>query len=738
MLPRFHWSDITTVGHYLGVLILVTGAAMFVPAIVALCFGEVHQLGAFIAGIGTCLTVGSAALFLKNRGMDRRRSLLFVGFGWIVIGLVCSVPLLFSGTFDSWFDALFDSVSALTTTGVTLVRDVDSLSYSQITWRAIMSFSGSVMVVVVALLFGFFGEGSKIQIITAKRVNDRTSPRIRQTCITVLSVYGVFAIIGVIVVTIICLTLGLSPVDSFMNGLWLALTAVGTGGFVPHTSDLLYYHSLTLQLALCVLMLVGALSFGVYIYVRMHRYKRVLTNAELRYYLLWIAILVASVVTIMTRDGIFTSLGGFIQNGMVMAVSAATTCGMQSVYPEQIGVSITDGIVIVVILAFILGACAYSTGGGIKFVRILQVLRWVLYSILIRLVPDNARVRIKYEHFGSQSLNARDATVAMTVFILYIATAALGSMVFIAFGNDALNSVFEAISYVSNCGMTTEITQAGLPLPLKIVALLLMWAGRVEFIALIAAVVGILISLHPGNLFSNVRSRNLRLLKHANFGGQAWRSRKGKGSEGRSSKTKDNTKTFIVAALLVASLGCGSVGLPLAQAATSGAQGSAQDAISLHESSEYIPVDIRSLLAAGTRQDNRDVTFVGEAVGSPIRADDQNVWVNLKNAGSMIGVVISNEMASQITNYAGYEQTGDMLTVYGVFNLACADHNGELDVHAMAIQINEYGETWVTTASIWSYAYGIVTVFIGFSVLLIHQVLHGKLRFRRFLRSEKG
>ena len=86
MLPRFHWSDITTVGHYLGVLILMTGAAMCVPAVIALVFGEFRQLGAFVAGIGVCLTLGSALRFFKARGLDRRRALLLVGFGWIFYG----------------------------------------------------------------------------------------------------------------------------------------------------------------------------------------------------------------------------------------------------------------------------------------------------------------------------------------------------------------------------------------------------------------------------------------------------------------------------------------------------------------------------------------------------------------------------------------------------------------------------------------------------------------------------
>ena len=143
-----------------------------------------------------------------------------------------------------------------------------------------------------------------------------------------------------------------------MNGFWLALTAIGTGGFVPHTSDLVYYHSLPLQFVLSALMIAGAIGFGVYAYARVRRFKHIRRNAELRMYALWIVVLVAFVTWIMTREGLFTSLGGLMQNGLSTVVSAATTCGMQAVYPEQIGGTITDGVVILVNVAILFGACA--------------------------------------------------------------------------------------------------------------------------------------------------------------------------------------------------------------------------------------------------------------------------------------------------------------------------------------------------------------------------------------------
>ena len=321
--------------------------------------------------------------------------------------------------------------------------------------------------------------------------------------------------------------------------------------------------------------------------------------------------------------------------------------------------------------------------------------------------------------------------VAMTVFILYLGTAALGSMAFIAYGNDALNSVFEAISYVTNCGMTTEITQAGLPFGLKVVALLLMWAGRVEFIALIAAIVGIIISIHPENLFSNDRSRELRTLKSKNSGGTAWRRRKRQESGQRG-------KTLVVAGLLVLGLACGGIAAPTALAVSGGAQVPVQDVEALSNPSTYSSVDIRSLLSAGKRQDGRDVSFTGEAVGSPIVADADHVWVNVKGGGAMVGVYMDAELAKRITHYAAYEQTGDMITVSGTYHLACPDHNGELEVHAEQVEINAEGESWTSSVNPVTYAAGFVLIVVGVTLTLVRQSLRGRARFRDLFKWERS
>lgn len=726
MLPRFHWSDITTVGHYLGVLILLTGALMGVPALVALAFGEMAQASAFVCGAGVCTIIGSLLRLLKSYKLDRRRSLLLVGFSWLVVGVVASIPLQISGEFGSLFDAVVDSVSALTTTGISLASDVDSLSYSQTTWRVLLTFAGAQGVIVIAMYFGFFGEGAQAFFMENRRDGERNRQRISKTGILVARVTGSFALAGTVIVSIICLSMGIPPVDAVMNAFWLACNAVGTGGFVAHTSELNFYHSLALDLVLCVLMLVGAVSFGVYSFLRRGKDEQVRKNSELRTYVFWICFLVVFVSFVLTREGVITSVSGLIANGLVTVVSAATTCGMQTVYPQQLGGTISDGVIILICVAAMLGACAYSTGGGIKIIRVLQILRWIGYAILRRLVPENAIIRMKYEHYGSRTMTSRDAMLAMTVCLMYLMTAAIGSMLFIAHGYDALDSVLEAISCVSNCGISTGITHAGMPFDLKVTVLLLMWLGRVEFVALIAAVVGIVISLYPSNLFSNDRSKELREQKNRNRGGTAWRRRRDQGASNRA-----NAALGIIVALVC---GTACVGIPVATAATTdsgGAQVPAEEVPALSNTETYRQVEISALLEASARQDNKNVAFTGEAMGFPIIADADHKWINVKNGSSMIGVYATNEQADAVEHYGGYGRDGDTITVEGIYHLSCDKHNGELEVHAHAIDVVQEGAPWGNTWNPAVLAVGLGLVIIGLTISWLRIFLRRKRRRKR-------
>lgn len=740
MLPRFHLADISTVLHFLGVLVLITGALMFVPLLVALIAGETAQAVAFVFGIGVSLFSGALLYLFRARKLDRRRSLLLVGMGWVVAGLIASVPMYISGDFDNYVAALFDAVSALTTTGASLATDVDHVGYAQTTWRAVLTLVGGQAVILVAMHLGFFGEGGNITVANKTGVHDERTYRLKDTVKFIVLVGAFFLVTGTVGVCIICLTLGMSLPDSVMTGFWLITNALSTSGFTPHSSSLVYYHSAALDAFLLIFMLAGALNFAIFGYALRGKLRPMFRNSETRTFAIWLLLLVAFVSFALSRDQVFSSATGLFVNGTFMTISAATTSGMCTIYPQQFGITISESVIIILEVAMLVGACSHSTGGGIKVLRIMQVLRWIVYSIRVRLMPRNAHVRVNYQHFGLKHLTARDATFAMTISILYIATAALGSMLFIAHGGDAIKSVYEAASLVSNTGLTAGMLSSTSPIDLTLVGILLMWAGRLEFIALIAAFVGLIISLEPSNILRGLGNDGLGKKKLRSRGGKAWR--RWRNQKRRRSKAGNAERaTRCVGAVAAIVLSAALVGAPASYAVDGGVQipsqgdasigAPASDAPEPSGSDTYRSVAISDLLSATERLNGRSVKFSGEAIGEPIVADDGHKWVNVMAADkSMIGVYMTNEQATVIEHYGAYRMTGDTVLVEGSYQIACPDHNDEIGVHADAVTVSAEGASYERSWSMTLFTWGVVLGGVGSVLFAITMLRRGRLRRR--------
>ena len=733
MLPRLHWADVLTVGHYLGVLVILTGVLMVIPLAVAGLFGEVKNVVAFVFGMGVCFTAGALLRLCRPHKLDRRCSLLLTGVGWIVVAFAASIPLYLSGDFSSYVNALFDAVSSLTTTGATLADDIDHLGYAQVMWRSVLTLFGGQTVIAIALYFGLFGEGGYALVAGSRSRGDERTPHADDIVRVIFKAMCCYLVIGTAIVFFIGLASGAPAVDALMTGFTLVANALSTGGFVPHTSGLIYYHSLGLEAVLAVFMLLGAINFGIYSFVLRGKLKVLLKNSELRTFAIWLLVLTVFVTMALTRDQVYTSLAGMFSMGAFSVISSATTSGIQTVYPEQYGISLSEGTLIILSVAILFGACSHSTGGGIKVIRITVVLRWIVYSIMRYLMPENAHVRVKYEHFGPKSLTARDAMTAMTIMILYIAAAALGAMLFIAHGHDSVQSILESVAYVSNAGVTAGLTSPDMSLDLKVVAILLMWVGRLEFIAIFAAFASLIISIRPENLTQGKRERALRKLKSLTRGGLAWHrrrsqkagSRGARGSRGR--KRRGRRGALAIGGLLLAgTLAASGLGAPLASAvsASSGTpQVPASEIDSLNAMRGYRQMDISELLSATTRLDGKDVELTGEAIGHAMYADERHKWVNLKQGRSMIGVYLTNEQAAQIETYGSYTTTGDTVTVRGVYHLACHEHADELEVHANSVEPAVPGSERVHAWSKFLLIAGLVLIVIGVGISIVQYLV---------------
>ena len=186
-----------------------------------------------------------------------------------------------------------------------------------------------------------------------------------------------------------------------------------------------------------------------------------------------------------------------LRRGVFMVISATTTTGFQNITNNQLTSVFSSGAFLILAMCMAVGGSSGSTAGGIKLSRIGLIAKSVVSTIKETLAPTSARVSVRYYHLGRKVLTTEEAKAAMTVSALFVITYLIGSLAGIAHGYDAISSIFESVAMASNGGLSAGIVSRGMPPSLEVVYLIEMWAGRLEFITLLALIVKVAVSLKP-------------------------------------------------------------------------------------------------------------------------------------------------------------------------------------------------------------------------------------------------
>ena len=755
MLPRFTAKDFAAVGYCMGLLVYMLGALMFLPAIVALIYQETEALIHFLFGAAFCFAIGSLLLLLKRSKLNKRRLFLLAGGGWIIVAILAASPLYSIGSFSNYFDAMFDAMSAITTTGVSIASDLDHMAVSQITWRSILSLAGAQAIIMVALYLGFFGEGTysrRIQGQARRNTNDLNLARTSTLVVLVpLCVTGV----ATLAIFFILMTAETDPLQALADAFCLACNAASTSSFIPHAANLVYFHNAFLNSFIAIIIMLTSVNFIVYLRIFRREFKGQGAAIETKAFLVWLIVLVISITVVLTRDEIFAGASTMINRGAFMVVSAATTCGMQTVYPDQMTISFNEGAVAILFLAVVVGASGCSPGGGIKIVRIGHITAWLVYTVKNALLPFKMRTSIKgFSSDISSEDFSRDAVQSMIISIFYVAFVALGAVMFIAHGYPVFNSLLESASFACNCGMTSGISLSTTELDLKIVTFLQMWAGRIEFIAFFSFFCGLFISIFPGKrrskkhtFFANRKAAltsaaSLKVQNTLNANGKTIQKSKTRTFMPRTS-TSCNTIMACFSVMLIAVI---AMFAPLASTQANAAADNIRSQAELGdtESSEqvqtsspsaqqteithYREMSISELLNATQRMDKTQVQISGEAIGRAIQADDEHKWVNILQDGKEIGVYMAADEADKIQVWGTYGKRGDTVTVQGTFNLSCENHSGELEMRADNVQISPGGDIQNDTSDIVFVLIATLALFsIGLIFAIVRYIKEGRL-----------
>ena len=463
------------ISYILGWIFNFEAAFMLLPGITAIIYRERDGL-AFLVTMIICLAIGIPLTRTKrkNRVFHAKEGAVTVALSWLVLSIAGALPFVISGSIPHPVDALFETVSGFTTTGASILSDVESLSHCILLWRSFTHWIGGMGVLVFILCLLPLTGGYHMNLMKAESPGPSVSKLVPKVQSTAKILYTIYILMTV--VEMVFLLLGGMPL---FDTLCLSFGTAGTGGFGIKNDSIASYSTYN-QIVITVFMILFGINFNVYFLFYMKKPKEALRCEEARWYL---GIIAASilVITFFVRD-FFDSLFLAFHHVAFQVASIITTTGFATV---DFNLWPTIPKTILVLLMFI-GACAGSTGGGIKVSRVVLLFRSLTKELSQSLHPNQVR-KIHFEGRAVDHVVLRSVNVFMAAYILIFAI----SVLLIGIDNFDLVTNFTAVAAtLNNIGPGLELVGPAQNFGLfsnfsKLVLTFDMLAGRLELFPLL-------------------------------------------------------------------------------------------------------------------------------------------------------------------------------------------------------------------------------------------------------------
>jgi trk system potassium uptake protein TrkH len=473
----------TVVQRILGLLLMMFSVTMLPPIVIGLIFNEQSWLP-FVQGFG--ITLGAGLLFWlpvhrSRKDLRLRDGFLVVAAFWTVLGTFGAAPLYFADALSlSFTDAVFESMSGLTTTGATVLTGLDDLPRSILYYRQQLQWLGGMGIIVLAVaVLPMLGIGG-MQLYRAETpgpVKDtKLTPRITETAKALWYVYLTF--------TAACAASYMAAGMSWFDALCHAFSTVAIGGFSTHDMSMGYFDSSAIELVAIFFMFAAGINFSLHFfawrYVSVKHYSQ---DPEFRGYA--VILLTVSVLVIfgLFRHQIFDSPSETIVTGLFQAVSIATTTGFTTAdyaaWPAALPV--------LLIFSSFIGGSAGSTAGGIKVVRWLLIYKQGVREI-VRLVHPSAEIPVK---LGNKAVQYRVVDAVWGFFSIYVVVFSAMMLMMMATGLDQVTAFSAVAATLNNLGPGLGEVSAGfmtLSDPAKWISITAMLLGRLEIFTLLVLI----------------------------------------------------------------------------------------------------------------------------------------------------------------------------------------------------------------------------------------------------------
>ncbi|NLZ81097.1 MAG: TrkH family potassium uptake protein [Clostridiales bacterium] len=466
--------------YIIGWILIFEAAFMTLASIVSLIYQEKSGF-AFLVTIGISLIFGVPLILNKpkKRVFFAREGFVSVALGWIVLSVIGALPFYISGEIPHYVDALFEIVSGFTTTGSSILVDVEALSYGMLFWRSFTHWIGGMGVLVFIMAILPLSTGESIHIMRAESPGpsvEKLVPKMHSSASLLYKIY-----IGMTLLQIILMLLGGMPL---FDTLTLSFGTAGTGGFSIKRDGLASYSTYN-QVVVTIFMFLFGVNFNVYYLLFLKKVKSAFKCEELRWYFI---IVISSIILIALNTGGIKGFLGQIHEASFHVSSIITTTGYATMdFNNWPAFSKT----ILIILMFI-GACAGSTGGGIKVSRIVILFKTIGKELSYMIHKRSVKI-IKFEgkKVGHEMMRNINVFFTSYMFIFFL------SLLVVSLDNFDFLSTFTAVATtINNVGPGLEVVGpmgnfSGFSNVSKLVMIFDMLIGRLEIFP-------ILLLLSPG------------------------------------------------------------------------------------------------------------------------------------------------------------------------------------------------------------------------------------------------
>jgi trk system potassium uptake protein TrkH len=464
--------------HILGLVLFILAAAELIPLVWLIGGSDSNAVAGFLSGslCAALLGLGMRWVGRSEGELYRREGVLIVVGAWVLASVTGAIPYVVSGVLPHPVDALFESASGFTTTGASVMTQIESAGRPMLFWRSMTQWLGGIGIVVLFVaLLSELGPGArflfKLEVPGPKA--EIMHDRVRDTALALGRIYLAMSLAQ----TLILLALGLGPFDALTH----SFSTVSTGGFSPYGESAAILSPIA-RIVLIFFMLAAGVNFSIYYAMLRSRDLEPLRDAELRLYLVLIGV-AAPIVALNVYLAGGESLGGVVLDSVFMVVSIATTTGFATAdYSHWPTLSQA-----LLLGAMLLGGCAGSTAGGAKILR--GIIGWKAAVREVRLTfSPNAVIAVVA---GRDAVPEESVRSVVALLVLWFLAWGLGALLLSVGDTGLLTAASASIATLSNIGPGIgPVGPAGnfafFADWQKGVMILLMWLGRLEFFALLA------------------------------------------------------------------------------------------------------------------------------------------------------------------------------------------------------------------------------------------------------------